>query len=129
MPGVTKEQVQKAKEADLFSYLQSYEPGVLKRDGPNYRHREHDSLVYVTDRNYWYWNSRGKSINAITYLMEVRGYDFIGAVERLAGSVPIQSCPPRPVSQAPPKEEPPKELKMPWPTRCATHSVARMSSL
>ncbi len=123
MPGVTKEQVQKAREADLFSYLQSYEPGVLKRDGPNYRHREHDSLVYVTGQNYWYWNSRGKSIDAIGYLMEVRGYDFIAAVERLAGNAPSQMQSPKPIPRVPQKEEPPKELKMPWPTRCATHSV------
>ncbi len=123
MPGVTKEQVQKAKEASLFDYLQSYEPGVLKRDGPNYRHREHDSLVYVTARDYWYWNSRGKSIDAIGYLMEVRGYDFVSAVERLAGNAPVQSRPPRPAPRDSPTEELPKELKMPWPTRCATQSV------
>ena len=36
MPGVTKEQIQAAREADLFAWLQSHEPGVLKRDGPNY---------------------------------------------------------------------------------------------
>ena len=46
MPGVTKEQIQAAREADLFTYLQFHEPGVLKRDGPNFRHKEHDSLVY-----------------------------------------------------------------------------------
>lgn len=45
MPGVTKEQIQAAREADLFTYLQFHEPGVLKRDGPNFRHKEHDSLV------------------------------------------------------------------------------------
>ena len=39
MPGVTKEQIQAAREADLFAWLQSHEPGVLKRDGPNYRHK------------------------------------------------------------------------------------------
>ena len=61
MPGVTKEQIQAAREADLFAYLQFHEPGVLKRDGPNYRHKEHDSLVYVTGKRYWYWNSRGRS--------------------------------------------------------------------
>ena len=58
MPGVSKEQIQAAREADLFAYLQFHEPGVLKRDGPNYRHKEHDSLVYVTGKRYWYWNSR-----------------------------------------------------------------------
>ena len=41
----TKEQIQQARQADLFSYLQANEPGVLKKDGRNYRHREHDSLV------------------------------------------------------------------------------------
>ena len=39
MPGVTKEQIQAAREADLFTYLQFHEPGVLKRDGPNFRHK------------------------------------------------------------------------------------------
>lgn len=72
MPGVTKEQIQAAREADLFAWLQSHEPGVLKRDGPNYRHKEHDSLVYVTGKRYWYWNSRGRSINALDYLIQIR---------------------------------------------------------
>ena len=71
MPGVTKEQIQAAREADLFAYLQFHEPGVLKRDGPNYRHKEHDSLVYVTGKRYWYWNSRGRSINALDYLIQI----------------------------------------------------------
>ncbi len=30
MPGVSKEQIQAAREADLFAYLQFHEPGVLK---------------------------------------------------------------------------------------------------
>ena len=77
MPGVTKEQIQAAREADLFAWLQSHEPGVLKRDGPNYRHKEHDSLVYVTGKRYWYWNSRGRSINALDYLIQIRGYRHI----------------------------------------------------
>ena len=73
MPGVTKEQIQAAREADLFTYLQFHEPGVLKQDGPNFRHKEHDSLVYVTGKRYWYWNSRGRSINALDYLIQIRG--------------------------------------------------------
>ena len=74
MPGVTKEQIQEAREADLLAYLQFHEPGVLKRDGPNYRHKEHDSLVYVTGKRYWYWNSRGRSITALDYLIQIRGF-------------------------------------------------------
>ena len=37
MAGVSKELIEQARNADLFAYLQSYEPTVLKRDGPNYR--------------------------------------------------------------------------------------------
>ena len=85
MPGVTKEQIQEAREADLFAYLQFHEPGVLKRDGPNYRHKEHDSLVYVTGKRYWYWNSRGRSINALDYLIQIRGYGLVDAVHALVG--------------------------------------------
>lgn len=85
MPGVTKEQIQAAREADLFAYLQFHEPGVLKRDGPNYRHKEHDSLVYVAGKRYWYWNSRGRSINALDYLIQIRGYGLVDAVHALVG--------------------------------------------
>ena len=59
MPGLTQEQITQAREADLLHYLLSYESGVLKREGANYRHREHDSLVYVASKNYWYWNRPG----------------------------------------------------------------------
>ena len=87
MPGLTQEQITQAREADLLHYLLSYESGVLKREGANYRHREHDSLVYVASKNYWYWNSRGRKINAVDYLMEIRGYSFVEAVERLMSPV------------------------------------------
>ena len=85
MPSLTQEQITQARETDLLDYLLSHESGVLKREGANYRHREHDSLVYVASKNYWYWNSRGRKINAVDYLMEIRGYSFVDAVERLAG--------------------------------------------
>ena len=34
MPGVSEEQVTRAREIDLLSYLRAYEPGELKPDGP-----------------------------------------------------------------------------------------------
>ena len=85
MPKLSQEQIDQAREVDLLAYLLSHESGVLKQEGANYRHREHDSLVYVASKNYWYWNSRGRKINAVDYLMEIRGYSFVDAVERLAG--------------------------------------------
>ena len=36
MPGVTKEQIRRAKGWDLLSYLQTYEPGELRKAGTEY---------------------------------------------------------------------------------------------
>ena len=58
MPGVTKEQIAKAKEWDLLSYLQTHEPHELKRCGPReYCTRTHDSLKISNGK--WCWNSQG----------------------------------------------------------------------
>ena len=46
MPGVTKQQIAKAKKWDLLSYLMVHEPEELKKSGPEeYRTKTHDSLV------------------------------------------------------------------------------------
>mgnify|MGYP000379248595 CR=1 FL=1 len=116
MPGVTKEQIQEAREADLFAYLQFHEPGVLKRDGPNYRHKEHDSLVYVTGKRYWYWNSRGRSINALDYLIQIRGYGLVDAVHALVGGEIQQAPAYRSAEAKQEKKEPEKKtFSLPWP--------------
>ena len=126
MPGVTKEQIRQAREADLFAYLERHERGVLKRDGPNYRHKEHDSLVYVTAKNYWYWNSRGKRINALDYLMEIRGYGLVDAVNALAGSAMQYSFPSRDSQDyaAARQARKPDHCYLPWQTlHTARHSL------
>ena len=126
MPGVTKEQIQAAREADLFAYLQFHEPGVLKRDGPNYRHKEHDSLVYVTGKRYWYWNSRGRSINALDYLIQIRGYGLVDAVHTLVGGE-IQQMPAyrsATVTAHVQKEPEKKTFSLPWARQCAASAVS-----
>lgn len=124
MPGVSKELIQQAREADLLSYLQTYESGVLKKEGANYRHREHDSLVYVARKGYWYWNSRGRSLNALDYLIEIRGYGLVDAVNRLTGGE-IQEIHSRGeiVKSKPSKEIEKKSFSLPWAKRCATFAV------
>lgn len=135
MPGVTKEQIQQARETDLFAYLQFHEPSVLKRDGPNYRHREHDSLVYVTGKKYWYWNSRGRKINALDYLIEIRGYGLVDAVNHLIGAdVGAAEVKKRTRTEADPEKEKTEErgnpaaesFSLPWARRCATFAVNYM---
>ena len=125
MPGVTKEQIQAAREADLFTYLQFHEPGVLKRDGPNFRHKEHDSLVYVTGKRYWYWNSRGRSINALDYLIQIRGYGLVDAVHALVGGEIRQEPAYRNPAEIQVSKEPEKKaFSLPWARRCATAAVS-----
>lgn len=130
MPGVTDEQVQQAREADLFAYLQSHEPGVLKRDGPNYRHKEHDSLVYVTRSRYWYWNSRQRKINAIDYLMLIRGYDFVEAVKALSdsglGEIPVSRY--QTVKRPPGGNQDRKEFVLPYARKCAVLAISYLRS-
>lgn len=126
MPGVSKEQIQAAREADLFAYLQFHEPGVLKRDWPNYRHKEHDSLVYVTGKRYWYWNSRGRSINALDYLIQIRGYGLVDAVHTLVGGEIRQTPVYRSTTATDRvhKEQEKKTFSLPWDRRCATSAVS-----
>ena len=125
MPKLSQEQIDQAREVDLLAYLLSHESGVLKQEGANYRHNEHDSLVYVASKNYWYWNSRGRKINAVDYLMEIRGYSFVEAVERLIGSgTPAVSHYTASGSREQRKPVEKKPFRLPKGKRCATFAVS-----
>lgn len=117
MPGVTKEQIEKAKEWDLLSYLQTYEPHELKRCGPHeYCTRTHDSLKISNGK--WCWNSRGiGGRTALDYLIKVRGMDFVGAVEVLCG---CRVPPP----QERPAPKPPKPFALPEASRFPSMMLA-----
>lgn len=84
MPGVTKEQIERAKEWDLLSYLQAYEPQELRRCGKEYCTVSHDSLKISNGK--WHWHSRGiGGRTALDYLVKVQKIDFVVAVEMLCG--------------------------------------------
>lgn len=54
MPGVNKEQIARAKEWDLLSYMQQYEPDELVRTGPHeYSTATHGSLKISNGK--WHW--------------------------------------------------------------------------
>ncbi len=86
MPQVTKEQIKNAKEIDLLSYLQMYEPNNIIHIGrDNYCTKEHDSLKI--SNNKWHWFSRnigGKT--ALQYLINVKGMGFVDSVMHLCNS-------------------------------------------
>ena len=57
MSYASKEDIAKAKEMDLLTYLRNYEPGELvKVANGTYCTREHDSLKISNGK--WYWFSR-----------------------------------------------------------------------
>uniref|UniRef100_UPI0040569F36 DUF3991 domain-containing protein n=1 Tax=Agathobacter sp. TaxID=2021311 RepID=UPI0040569F36 len=100
--------IEQARQMDLLSYLRAYEPSNLVRVGGNvYCTREHDSLKISNGK--WYWWSRGiGGVSALDYLIKVKGYGFVEAVETLTG-VSTEWIPP---PQTPKKDEP-KVLLLP----------------
>lgn len=85
MSFVTTEQIAVAKQMDLLTYLQHYEPDELVRvSAGNYCTRTHDSLKISNGK--WHWFSRGiGGRSALDYLVQVKEMPFTEAVELLAG--------------------------------------------
>ena len=108
MSYVTPEQVTQAREMDLLTYLQLYEPDNLVRfSGETYCTKEHDSLKISNGK--WNWFSRGVGgRTALDYLIKVRDYTFPQAVEALIGRAAI-----KPPSFHVPKPEPSKVFTLP----------------
>jgi hypothetical protein len=91
---VTDEQIQAARAIDALTYLQQSEPGNLKRVGANaWQLRDHDSLRLSNGKFYWFTQGVGGA-SALDFLITVRGYGFIEAVQLLtAGSIPRSAIP------------------------------------
>lgn len=89
MPFVTPEQIERAKQMDLLTYLQHYEPQELVRFSGNvYTTRTHDSLKISNGK--WCWWSRnigGRS--ALDYLIKVRGMSLPEAVIQIDGQAAV----------------------------------------
>ena len=108
MSYVTPEDIAQAKQMDLLTYLQSYEPQELVRvSGNTYCTREHDSLKISNGK--WHWFSReigGKT--ALDYLIKVKDCTFLQAVETILGRAATK--PPVFIARKP---EPERKLVMP----------------
>jgi len=102
MPYIDPAVIAKAKEMDLLTYLQSYEPHELVRIGSTtYCTRTHDSLKISNGK--WHWHSRGiGGRSALDYLIKVRGLQFKAAVGQIMGWAAIQ----------PPVSAPQKKVEM-----------------
>ena len=105
---ISKEDIEKAREMDLLTYLTYYEPDNLRHVSGNiYSTYEHDSLMISNGK--WCWFSQGiGGYNALDYLIKVRGIPFRTAVEKIIGNI----TEPLPAPIRPPPETA-KEFVMP----------------
>lgn len=108
MPFIPPEIITEAKRMDLLTYLRHYEPHELVRfSGNTYATRTHDSLKISNGK--WMWWSQGiGGRNALDYLVKVKGYSFLEAVEAIMGdrvSLPTEYCKQQ--------KETPKVLRLP----------------
>jgi hypothetical protein len=84
MPGVSREQISRAKAVPILGYILKNEPDNVMRVGSAYYLKDHRSLKI--SNGLWYWHSQGVGgRTAVDYLIKVRGYSFVDAVRRLAG--------------------------------------------
>ena len=107
MSSISKEDIERAREMDLLTYLAHCEPDNLKHvSGDVYCTREHDSLIINNGK--WCWFSQGiGGKGALDYLINVKGLPFREAVERIIGN----STEPLPVVKH--IDVPPKQFEMP----------------
>ena len=83
MSFVPPEEIAKARQMDLLTYLRNYEPGELVRvANGTYCTREHDSLKISNGKWFWFSRQIGGS-SALDYLIHVKGYSLPAAVETI----------------------------------------------
>lgn len=115
MPYIAPEVVQEVKQMDLLTYLKNYEPYELVHfSGNTYTTKSHDSLKISNGK--WMWWSRGiGGRSALDYLIKVRDYTFMEAVETLAGLAGV-----KPPVSLPAEKRTEKKLLLPEPYRYQT---------
>ena len=89
----TQEQINRANQADLVSFLQS-QGEQLTRAGNEYRWKRHDSLT--VRGNKWYRHSQSKGGGPVDFVIEFFGKSFTEAVELLTGEKGAAPSPDRP---------------------------------
>lgn len=109
MPYIPPEIVAEARQIDLLTYLKNYEPYELVEVCRNtYTTKSHDSLKI--SNGLWYWFTKGVGgKSAIDYLMKVRNFTFINAVQTVLGNIRTQT----PVKYEQQEKNKEKHLKIP----------------
>ena len=109
MAYIPPELVAEARQVDLLTYLKNYEPYELVEVCRNtYTTKSHDSLKI--SNGLWYWFTKGVGgKSAIDYLIKVRNFTFINAVQTVLGNIKTQA----PVQYKQQEKNKEKHLKVP----------------
>lgn len=109
MPLIEPETLEQARQIDLLTYLQNCEPNELVRlSANNYSTRTHDSLK-ISNGKWMWWSRRIGGYNALDYLVKVKGYSFVEAIETLMGKAAVNPS----ITVPKPKIDVPKVLLLP----------------
>lgn len=120
MAGVTAQEIAKAKQMNLYQYMQLCEPDNFKPEGPGqFRHKGHSSLTFAEDGSWTYFKTHATGRTAMDYLIKVEGVPFVEAVReinRIQGCVSPSFQPVR-EPQTPAASKPVREFKLPRPDK------------
>ena len=89
---VTEEEYQAAKQVRAYEYLQTYQPGRLKktRTRNEWQLQDHDSFKINEITSKWHWKSRNiGGMSALRFLMQVDGIGYTEAVKILCEQTPV----------------------------------------
>jgi len=90
-PRVTKAEIERARQMDLLTYLQQFEPDELVEIAPGvHSTKSHDSIK-ISNGMWYRWSQGYGGKSALDYLVHVREMSFVEAVQHLngkTGSVP-----------------------------------------
>ncbi len=102
---VSPEQIERARQLDLLSYLQQYEPHELVQVGSGvYSTRTNDSLK-ISHGKWFRWSTGVGGVSALDYLVKVRDMRFVDAVLHLCDCLrfepPEKHFAPKPLKKSP----------------------------
>ena len=92
MAWVTEEEYRAAKQVRAYEYLQTYQPGRLKktRTRNEWQLQDHDSFKINEITSKWHWKSRNiGGMSALRFLMQVDGMEYTEAVKILCEQTPV----------------------------------------
>lgn len=76
----SREEIERAREMDLLTYLRLYEPeNLVHVNGNVYSTREHDSLK-ISNGKWMWWSREFGGASALDYLIKVKGISFPDAM-------------------------------------------------